>query len=386
MESVRQHLEAFLRYVADMPRFAVAGIAGGLVVLAFGGGAYAVYVQKTAATTSAHPATTTTATATASPLPAAASNPASPLAAASPAAGSPPPSAVLYQPPTASAARVATLPPLQAGTCRLPMAYVSEANGGFVLYPGGQYLPDGASNVALPGNTPGQVGVNYGLTYDYEIGVWVPVPYHWLAPGGQTYVYQDYKSGMIRAVNVANGTSGAVTPGGGMQLIGVIDSGVYAASAPNSAGAYFVPFGGQPQQLVDHGTWDRYDRGALWGRDASNKLVRHHLSTGAETTWGSVTSASFVMGFAASGEPIVLTGGALALRHHDGSTTTVWPGTNGLIATGYAWGDSHGIWFEVDGSSGIPGASGSGTYLWSPTGKATRVSDEPAVHVMGPCV
>src|SRR5207253_2550337 len=90
---------------------------------------------------------------------------------------------------------------------------------------------------------------------------------------GQPYVYQDYKSGMIRAVNVANGTSGAVTPGGGMQLIGVIDSGVYAASAPNSAGAYFVPFGGQPQQLVDHGTWDRYDRGALWGRDASNKLV-----------------------------------------------------------------------------------------------------------------
>lgn len=381
---MRDPLRAIWRYIADLPRFVVAGIAGGLIVLALGGGgAYVVYVQKSASTTTGSAAS---ASRSVPPIQApAGSLPQS--AAASPVQSLPSPSpTVMYQPPAASAARASTLPPMPEGSCRVPLSYVSEANGGFLIYPGGQYQPDPNSIVALPGNTPGAVGQNPGLTYDFAIGKWVPVPFQFLAPGGQTYAYEaDYGAGKIRAVTVADGTSGDVTTGGNLQLIGVIDSGVYAGPAAADSGAYYVPFGGQPQQVVGHGSWSRYDRGALWGADTSNNLVRYDLTSGVETTWGHITSVSSISGFDASGEPVVYTGGAMALHHQNGSTTTVWPGTSGLISAGYVWGDSHGLWFEVDGSSGLPGTPGSGIYLWSPEKGATRISDEPAVHVMGPC-
>ena len=333
-----KHLvEPLLRYIADMPRYAVAGIAGGLIVLAFGGGAYVVYVQKSAAISNVATIATSTPSSTSSP--------------AGPSTQSPtqPATPVLYQAPVASAARLSTLPQLPPGTCRLPLAYVSEANGGFIIYPGGLYQPDSTSEVALPGNTPGQVGVNAGVTYDFVIGVWVPVPNHWLAPGGQTYVYEDYKSGTIHAVTVATGESGLVSTDGGWQLIGTTDDGVFASKA-NASGAWFIPFGRQAQQIVDHGTWQRYGNSALWGSDSSNKLVRYDTSTGAETTWGSITSYGYIVGFDALGEPVVATGGAQVLHHGDGSTTTIWAGTNGLVSSGYVSGDAHGIWFEVDGS------------------------------------
>ena len=174
-----------------------------------------------------------------------------------------------------------------------------------------------------------------------------------------------------------------MTTSGAWQLIGTTDTGVYAWQ-PNTPGAWFVPFGGQPRQAIDHGSWERYANGALWGTDSSRHLLRHDLNSGAETTWGSVLSVSSVAGFDALGEPVIYTGGALDLHHADGSTTPVWPGTNGLSASGYVFGDSHGIWFEVDGSSGLVGAPGSGIYLWNARGRARRISPEP-VHVMGIC-
>ncbi len=91
----------------------------------------------------------------------------------------------------------------------MPFAAISEASGGFIAYPGGARQDDPSSAVALPGNTPGQIGVNPGLAYDRVLGHWVPVPLDWLAPGGQTYAYQN--GGKIRAVTVLDGSSGDVT-------------------------------------------------------------------------------------------------------------------------------------------------------------------------------
>jgi hypothetical protein len=289
----------------------------------------------------------------------------------------------LYQPPATSAPLASESPTGQTGTCRLPFSEISEAKGGFILYPGGERQDDPSSTVALPGNTPGQIGVNPGLTYDIATGTWVPVPARWLAPGGQTYAYADFRANSIRAVTVASGSSGYVTTSGNWQLIGVRDDGVYA-SQPNTLGAWFIGFGSQPQQIVDHGSWDTFANGALWGTDASRTLVRHDVASSAETTWGSVLSVSSIAGFDASGEPVVYTGGAFAIHHANGTTTPVWAGTNGLVASGYAFGDSHGIWFEVDGSSGLVGAPGSGIYLWNAAGGAKLVTPEP-VHVMGTC-
>lgn len=284
--------------------------------------------------------------------------------------------------PPASSARLAAPPPPAGTTCLLPFSEISEANGGFILYPSGRRIDDPKSQVALPGNQPGAIGLNPGLTYDVPAGKWVPVPLSWLSPDGRIYAYY-FSQGTIHAVNVLTGESGVVVTGG-WNLIGVANDGVYASQG-NTPGAYFIPFGQDPQKIVDHGTWMRFHDGALWGTDSSLQLIRFDVSTHSETGWGTVTRVAFVTGFDAAGEPVVSSGGALAVFHDNGTTTQVWPGTNGLMAAGYAFGDVYGVWFEVVGSSGIPGTAGGGTYLWTPAAGPKQVSIE-AVHVMGPCL
>src|SRR5260370_5581866 len=97
---------------------------------------------------------------TASPLPA---------AAATPPAFSPAPP--LPSPPQAAS-----------GSCQIPIADISEAKGWVIAVPGGNRQDDPASVVALPGGTPGQIGVNPGLTLDRAAAAWVPLPYNSPSP------------------------------------------------------------------------------------------------------------------------------------------------------------------------------------------------------------
>jgi hypothetical protein len=283
-----------------------------------------------------------------------------------------------YQP--ASAGRTASPPPLATVRCRVPFSEISEASGGFIAYPGGARQDDPSSVVALPGNTPGQIGVNPGLAYDRDLGHWVPVPPDWLAPGGQTYAYQA-NGGKIRAVTVLDGSFGDVTTGGSWELISTADDGVYAGQL-NVPGAWFVPFGGAARQIVAHGTWQSYSNGALWGVDSARNLIQHDVTTGIETSWGAVSSFAYVVGYATSGEPLVVAGGVLVMLHLNGAPTTLWPGTGGLGEGGRAFADALGIWFEVDGSR--IGEPGTGIYIWTPDRGAQLITSE-VVHVMGGC-
>jgi hypothetical protein len=191
------------------------------------------------------------------------------------------PSPALYHPPAAASPSPTSSPaPAGAASCRVPFSNISEADGGFITYPGGQRQDDPTSVVALPGNTPGQIGVNPGLAYDWFVGRWVPVPMSWLAPGGQTYAYQE-GGGKIRAVTVLDGSSGDVTTDGGWELISTADDGVYAGK-PDNPGAWFVPFGGTPRQIVDHGTWLGFANGGLWGIDSSRNVIQHDAVSGTE--------------------------------------------------------------------------------------------------------
>src|SRR5207302_1554345 len=98
-------------------------------------------------------------------------------------------------PPTlipASGARLESPPP--GAICRVPYADISEATGGWMSYPGGGIQPDPAATVALPGNTPGQIGVNPGLTFIPQNRHWVPVPYDWVAPSGRLYADLDFNA------------------------------------------------------------------------------------------------------------------------------------------------------------------------------------------------
>ncbi len=143
-----------------------------------------------------------------------------------------------------------------------------------------------------------------------------------------------------------------------------------------------MPFGGAPRQVVDHGTWQSYANGALWGVDSSRNLIQHDVGTGAETSWGAVSSAAYVVGYATSGEPLVVAGGVLVMLHLNAAPTTLWPGTGGLGEGGRAFADALGIWFEVDGSR--IGEPGTGIYLWTADKGAQLITSE-VVHVMGGC-
>jgi len=234
--------------------------------------------------------------------------------------------------------------------------------------------------VALPGGTPGQIGANPGLTYDLATGTWVPVPYHWLAPGGSLYAYEGYSNSIIRAVNVVDGSNAAVVTGGGWLLMTTADDGVYVTKS-DAPGAWFIPFGGQPRLVIDHGSWQRLSNGYLWGVDASGNLVRHDMIGGGEMTWATVPASAWIVGFDPLGNPLVNRGGALLLVQAGNSITTLWPGTSGSVG-GRAAGDARGIWFEVGG--GLVGAPGHGLYLWTAAAGAHLISSDEG-NLAGGC-
>jgi hypothetical protein len=266
------------------------------------------------------------------------------------------------------------------GSCRIPIADISEAKGWFLTIPGGSRQDDPTSVVALPGGTPGQIGANPGLTYDRAAGVWVPVPSQWLAPGGSLYAYQGFSDTTIRAVNAVDGSSGTVVGGGGWLLMTTTDDGVYVTRS-DAPGAWFIPFGGQPRVVIDHGSWQRLNTGSLWGVDANGKLARHDLTSGLEATVATVSANAWIGGFDLSGNPLLNQGGALTLVRGDGTTTTLWPGTSGSVG-GRVVADGLGVWFEVGG--GLVGAPGHGLYLWTPSAGARLISS-PEANLAGGC-
>ncbi len=262
-----------------------------------------------------------------------------------------------------SAAASASPPPIVSTSlpCRIPIADVSEARGWFITYPGGRRQDDASSVVALPGGKPGQIGANPGLTYDHQAGTWVPVPYEWLAPGGGVYIDTE-------------------------------DDGVYTTRG--EPGAWFIPFDGMSRQVVDHGYWERFNTGALWGFDHSGNLIRHDVGTGFENVVTTLTGWIDIVGFDVQGDPLVIESPTtpssdpgqmyyLVLVHLNGSRTVIWS-VRGTRPVGRAIGDGHGVWFEVGAASGLIGRPGSGLYLWT-VATGARLISSPEANLAGAC-
>jgi hypothetical protein len=279
-------------------------------------------------------------------------------------------------------------PTREAGACLIPVADISEAKGWFVSYPGGQRQDDPRSVVALPGHAPGAIGQNYGLTFVVAKNLWVPVPFNWVDPTGAFYAYDDFSGDGIVAVTIPGQVSRTLAKGA-WNVLGADNGGVYATRV-QQPGAWFVPFapGQGSQLLVDHGTWSKYAAGALWSAEGGH-LLRHDLSSGADTSWAPQVLAYGLLGFDGSGNPIVSTPPAtlpagsleLTVARSDGSTTSLWT-ANGL-GVNLAIGDSTGIWWEAGG--GNVGAPGHGLYHWTPAPGAQIVSI-PEANLGGPCV
>ena len=292
---------------------------------------------------------------------------------ASTARTNPPP---INQTPVVSGARVQS--PWTGAPCRIPYADITEATGGFVSLPDGQRYADPAATVALPGQIPGRFGQNPGLTYLADIGKWVPVPLRWVSPDHSLFVYQSGEQ--IRGVKIADNASFDVTSGAGWMLIGPGEGGVYIGK-PGIQGAWFVPYGSTPRQVADHGRWDVYSSGALWGWDASNNLLRLATAVGFESRWGA-KQYSWVAGFDRSGQPFVVAMGSMWLAHSDGSFTLIWNGNNDASPGAPVITIAAGSWFAVGG--GRVGTPGHGFYLYVPGGGVKYLVGLDAI-LAGPC-
>src|SRR5689334_6727132 len=91
---------------------------------------------------------------------------------------------------TASGAFVPDIPL----TCRLPVYAGPPGSGGFIQFPGGNFVADPASAVTLPPVTPAatpqpQYGYQTALSYDQPLARWVPVAHNAVSPDGTHYAF-----------------------------------------------------------------------------------------------------------------------------------------------------------------------------------------------------
>jgi hypothetical protein len=277
--------------------------------------------------------------------------------------------------------------------CRLPVFAGPPGSGGFIVFPGGNFLADPNSSVTVPATTPtptpapvGGPGPGYGqgygaLSYDHQFSKWVPVPAVQVSPDGSRYAYTP--SDGIYIVSVPSGTQTEVGQGHAWTIIAVQADGVYAAD-PNAGGLWLFPFSGTARQITNSGYWRAANATAAFGtatsavpQGATNSIIRLDLKTGATSEWFARDGASVgVSGFDGTGDPII------SVYYLNGSGNEIWIAPSPTSATAIAGfsnppygastgftsysqpvADSHGVWFAGNYSSYGNNATGVALYV-----------------------
>jgi hypothetical protein len=307
---------------------------------------------------------------------------------------SPAPSPIIsFEPPTPSP--VIPTPLAQLLRCRLPVSNGQPGSGGFIVFPGGKFVADPASNVVVSGvptPSPGPYGYQgnfYGLTYDRAYSKWLPVPATMVSPDGSRYVFPSAGSVYVLSAKGGPITELGADSGRGWNIFGVGTEGVYANPQAQGqqavAGLWLLPFTGSPRQVTTSGYWFTVGRGAAYGYPAPavpsgavQSLLRLDLKTGASTVWlPDVPSNSSILGFDFQGNPIVMQQNNppnLVVVTAPGQTVTLVDGSVQNFYVSWVLADSHGIWM----------ASGDGTYLFRTGFGMEKVSDVTGPFA-GPC-
>jgi hypothetical protein len=285
-------------------------------------------------------------------------------------------------------------------SCRLPVYVGQSGSGGFIVFPGGDFIADPSSGVTYPSPSPGTptpspAPPGYGppgpnaFSYDRTYSRWVPVSRQGLSADGTRYAFTQAEG--IYVVTVSNGDVTELGDGRPWFILSVGTTGVYA-TVPNSAGLWLLPFSGaSPREIITTGYWQAVGGGAAYGTSTSavpqgtaNTIQRLDLSTNAITNYFTRTGAqSQVSGFDGQGTPVIYVNG--------NNVTEVWIGAGlfliewrnvpysgqyGFQPNGPPVPDVHGLWFSgyvsYGGNSGgqsivlyIPG---SGLYAVSSLG------------------
>ena len=205
--------------------------------------------------------------------------------------------------------------------CRLPIYSGQSGSGGFLVFPGRNYIADPRSAVSLPIPPAGAQGQSFptGLTYDQAYDRWLPVPRTWVSPDGRLYAYTYPGTDGIYFTSVTAGGQTKIGAGHSWNLIDVESAGAYAAvvTTPGqpAAGLWLVPFTGSPVQITTLGYWNAVGGGAAYGSPTSavhsgvaNVILRLDLKTGASQPWFTADySSSTVIGFDTAGNPLIET-------------------------------------------------------------------------------
>lgn len=279
--------------------------------------------------------------------------------------------------------------PLQASlNCSLPVYVGPPGSGGFVTLPGGNFVADPRSAVALPSPSPGNPSPApvpgpgygqpiYGMSYDRAHTRWLPVGPTLVAPDGNHYAYPSGNS--IYLVTASTETQVELGQGHAWIVLRVFNDRVYAI-IPNAPGFWSVPFTGTPQQVTASGYWQAATATAAYGTATSavppgvtQKLTKLDIATGRVTDWFSDTGASStVAGFDSQGDPVIMAnysngGWAMWLTTSSTDATVIANSSEQLSPQGAPVADSHGIWFPFyDQAASTPGIAlyvrGSGLY------------------------
>lgn len=291
--------------------------------------------------------------------------------------------------PASNGSVVSTLPL----DCRLPVYAGPPGSGGFVVFPGGSFIPDPASSVTVPATSPTAppvggpgpgYGQGYGLSYDRQYSRWVPVAANQISPDGSRYAYTVPDG--VYVVNVANNTQSELGEGHSWAIVAVQPDAVYAGD-PNAGGLWVLPFSGTPRQITRTGYWRAASRTAAYGtstsavpQGTSNTIQRLDLATGSSMDWFTRPGTqSSIAGLDAKGNPIInvsflnnsgseiwIAKGATSATVIAGFANPQYGGGNGFSSYNTPIADSHGIWFAGNYSGGYNGGSATGLALFVP--------------------
>jgi hypothetical protein len=267
-------------------------------------------------------------------------------------------SAGSYPPFTGPASGPPTLPL----NCRLPIFAGGPGSGGFIVFPGGNFIADPASAVTVPatGSTSPQQGAYFGLTYDAPLGIWLPVQHSWMSPDGGHYAFPSSSS--VYVVDAKSKALTEVGKGHTWSIVGVTNTAVYAEIA-GAAGLWKLPFAGDATELTSAGFWRAASTTAAYGsvtssvpNGATNTIIRFDFASG-QTDSNFFTrdgSNSTVVGLDAQGNPIIQVGYYAAnvgnevwIATSSGATAIIGYTQDEANLDGIPIGDSNGLWMPI---------------------------------------
>jgi hypothetical protein len=269
--------------------------------------------------------------------------------------------------------------------CRLPIYAGGPGSGGFIVFPGGNFIADPRSAVAVPSPSPGAPSPTppsgpgpgyqgfYGMSYDQVDSRWLPVPYRWVShsPAGMVYAYPGQSDG-VYVQNITAGTSTELGQGKSWQVLDVTQVGVFASTG-TTGGLWLLRWDGSVVQRIGSGYWQGISplNAVAYGtatsgvpQGAGNTIQQYDFGTGATTDYFSIPGRlSSLGGFDPAGNPVFDVQGQQGYQIYVGlgpnraNQIADLSGSN-FYPNGLAISDQHGLWLA--GYNGIalhvPGA------------------------------